>query len=279
MDPAAWAYEHNQLHHFHTGEIDDPDLVEHNAAILRAQAMPRPLKWLLGLILMLTWKLTYYAPNTLWALQQRDLRKAQAPDAPPLPTPGTVPRWFYPGERLLLPLTRRGLAFWGRCVLPYAVYRFGLIPALFLPLGSWAWAAVLINSLLAELYANAHAFFIIAPNHAGEDLWRFEGPARDRAEFYLRQVTGSVNYPGGTDRSDFLQGYLNYQIEHHLWPDLPMRKYRQAAPRVKAICARHGVPYVEQSVYARFRQLWRILTGRASMRRVPVSTPITAPAA
>jgi hypothetical protein len=26
MDPAAWAYEHNQLHHFHTGEIDDPDL-------------------------------------------------------------------------------------------------------------------------------------------------------------------------------------------------------------------------------------------------------------
>lgn len=277
MDPAAWAHEHNQLHHFHTGEVDDPDLVEHNAWILRASAMPEPLKWLLGLTLMLTWKLSYYAPNTLWALQQHDLRKARAADAPPLPTPGNVRRLFYPGERLLLPVTRRGLAFWGRCVLPYAMYRFGLIPALFLPLGTWAWAAVLINSLLAELYANAHSFFIIAPNHAGEDLWRFDAPGRDRAEFFLRQVVGSVNYPGGSDRADFLMGYLNYQIEHHLWPDLPMLKYRQAAPRVRAICARHGVPYVEQGVHRRFGQLWRILTGRASMRRVPAGSATPPP--
>lgn len=269
MDPAAWAYEHNQLHHFHTGEVEDPDLVEHNAWLLRLAALPRPLKWLLVALLMLSWKWSYYAPNTLWALQQRELRRA----APQLPTPGRVPRLLYPGERLLLPLSRRGLAFWARCVLPYAALRFGLLPALFLPLGSWAWAAVLLHSVLAELYANAHAFVIIVPNHAGADLWRFEGPARDRAEFYLRQVTGSVNYPGGTDRRDFLMGFLNYQIEHHLWPDLPMLKYREAAPRVKAICAHHGVPYVEEGVWTRFRRLWAILMGTASMRRAPAGEP------
>ena len=29
----AWNVEHNQLHHYHLGEIEDPDLVEHNLAV------------------------------------------------------------------------------------------------------------------------------------------------------------------------------------------------------------------------------------------------------
>ncbi len=73
--------------------------------------------------------------------------------------------------------------------------------------------------------------------------------------------------PGGSDARDFLMGDLNYQIEHHVWPDLPMLKYRQAAPRLKAICARHGVPYVEEPLATRFGKLWAILMGDASMRR------------
>lgn len=270
MHPAAWAHEHNQLHHFHTGEIEDPDLVEHNAWLIRLQRLPRPLKWLFALLLMTTWKLSYYAPNTLWALQQQRLARTQPPAqarAQPLPAAGNVWRLLYPGERLLLPVSTRALEFYARCVLPYGLLRFGLIPALFLPLGPWTWAAVLINSLLAEVLANVHAFVIIVPNHAGDDVWRFDGRVHDKAEFYLRQVVGSVNYPGGSDIKDFLMGYLNYQIEHHVWPDLPMRKYRQAAPRLKALCARHGVPYIEQSVFKRFARMWAILMGDASMRR------------
>ncbi|MCP5476279.1 MAG: fatty acid desaturase [Rhodanobacteraceae bacterium] len=267
MHPAAWAHEHNQLHHFHTGEIEDPDLVEHNAWLLRLKLLPRPLRWLLACLLMATWKLSYYAPNTLWALQQQRLRSAAPAQRAGLPSAGTVWRLLYPGERLLLPISRRALEFWARCVLPYALLRFGLIPALFLPFGVEVWMAVLINSLIAEVIANVHAFVIIVPNHAGEDLWRFEGRVKDKGEFYLRQIVGSVNYPGGSDLRDFLMGYLNYQIEHHVWPDLPMLKYRQAAPRLKAICARHGVPYVEESVFRRFAKLWAILMGDASMRR------------
>lgn len=263
MHPAAWVHEHNQLHHFHTGEIDDPDLVEHNAWLLRLQRMPRPLKWLLAILLMATWKLSYYAPNTLWALQQKQLREHE----PQAPTPGRVWRLLYPGERLLLPISRRALDYYLRCVLPYGMLRFGLLPALFLPLGTEAWMAVLINTLAAEIIANLWAFVIIVPNHAGEDVWRFDGRFHSKEEYYLRQVIGSVNYPGGSDWKDFLQGYLNYQIEHHVWPDLPMLKYRQAAPQLRAICARHGVPYIEESVFRRFGRMWRILMGDARMRR------------
>jgi len=271
IHPQAWAYEHNQLHHFHTGELADPDLVEHNAWLLRLRVTPRPLKWLLIVLLMATWKFSYYAPNTFWAWREQLRARRSGQPARAAADMANTWRLLYPGERLLLPLTPRALHFWVRCVLPYAALRFGLLPALFLPLGTWAWAAVLINSLLAEVISNVHAFFIIVPYHAGDDVYRFDDHFQDRGDFALRQVTGSVNYTGGSDIADFLQGYLNYQIEHHVWPDLPMLKYRQAAPRLQAICARHGVPYISESVFRRFAKLWSIMTGDADMRRAPAS--------
>ena len=271
IHPQAWAHEHNQLHHFHTGELADPDLVEHNAWLLRLRVTPKPLKWLLIVLLMATWKISYYAPNTFWAW--REQLRAQRAKQPARAASDMANAWrlLYPGERLLLPITPRALHFWLRCVLPYATLRFGVLPALFLPLGTWAWAAVLINSVLAELITNVHAFFIIVPNHAGDDVYRFDDHFKDRGDFALRQVTGSVNYTGGSDLADFLQGYLNYQIEHHVWPDLPMLKYRQAAPKLQAICARHGVPYIRQSVFHRFGKLWSVMTGDTDMRRAPAA--------
>jgi hypothetical protein len=64
-----------------------------------------------------------------------------------------------------------------------------------------------------------------------DDVWRFEGPARERGEFYLRQVTGSVNYHTGSEVGDFLQGFLNYHIEHHMFPMVPYH----ALPRLHEV--------------------------------------------
>ena len=271
LHPDAWAHEHNQLHHYHTGQLQDPDLVERNARFIRHRAVPRAAKALLVVLLMMTWKLTYYAPNTFFALKQhRRIRSQTAAQAraEPLPAMGEVACLVIPGEKVMLPVTAWGVEFWLRCVLPYGVVRLGVIPALFLPLGTGAWMAVLVNSLLAEVVANVITFMTIAPNHTGDDLYRFDSPPRGRGEFYLQQCAGSVNYPGGTDARDFLQGYLNYQIEHHVWPDLPLLKYRQAAPQLKAICRKHGVPYIEESVFRRFGRLWSIMMGDTTMLRL-----------
>jgi fatty acid desaturase len=270
LHPDAWAHEHNQLHHYHTGQRDDPDIVERNAWFIRHPNMPRPLKWFTVVVLMATWKVSYYAPNTFWSLKQHRRIRAQDPAqarANPLPTMGTVERVLIPGEKVWLPLSAWGVEYWLRCLLPYPLFRFGLVPALFLPLGTWAWAAVLFNSLLAEVVANVLPFVTIAPNHSGDDLYRFDGTCRSRAEFYVQQAAGSVNYPGGTDLKDFLLGYLNYQIEHHFWPDLPLLKYRQAKPELREICLRHGVPYIEESVFRRFGKLWSILMGDSTMKQ------------
>lgn len=277
LHPDAWAHEHNELHHYHTGQQRDPDLVERNAWFIRQSAVPRVAKGLLIVVLMMTWKLSYYAPNTFFALKQHRKIRAQTPaqaKADPLPNMGEVKCWIIPGEKVVLPVTPWGVEFWLRCVLPYGVVRFGLIPALFLPLGTGAWMAVLVNSLIAEVVANVITFVTIAPNHTGDDIHRFDSSPRSRGEFYLQQCAGSVNYPGGSDVKDFLQGYLNYQIEHHVWPDLPLLKYRQAAPELKAICRRHGVPYIEESVFRRFGRLWSIMMGDTDMLRLAAPVPV-----
>jgi fatty acid desaturase len=109
---------------------------------------------------------------------------------------------------------------------------------------------------------------VIASNHAGDDLYRFETKASGRGEFYARQVLSSVNYGLGNDVVDFLHGWLNYQIEHHLFPDLPMLKYQQIQPKVKEVCERYGLPYVQEGVFKRARRLLDIMVGKTSMKRV-----------
>ena len=74
----------------------------------------------------------------------------------------------------------------------------------------------------------------------------------------------------GTDLIDFHHGWLNYQVEHHCWPNLSMLSYQKGQPELKAICERHGVPYVQEGVPARVRKTVQIMVGDRSMRRWPV---------
>lgn len=252
--PAAWKHEHNQLHHYRLNEARDPDLVEDNLRWLRESGWPMPLRYLVVAFFALSWKWTYYAPNTLAELRRRELSDQDSAE--------DIPRSAYS----LDPRTPLGRELWLRSLLPLALLRFVLVPALFLPISPWAAGWVLLNSLLAEALTNLHAFVAIVPNHAGEDLYRFEQPGRSRADFSLRQVLGSANFRTGGDLNDFLHGFLNYQIEHHLWPDLPMAAYRRAQPRVRELCRRHGVPYVQESVWLRTWKTVQIMVGATSMR-------------
>jgi hypothetical protein len=166
IHPPAWVHEHNQLHHYHTGQLDDPDLVERHAWITRLRGVPRLVKWLLLLIVAVSWKWLYYAPNTLWALNQSRRLRAAAPEVRgQLPTPGNAWRVVAPGERLLLPVTRGGIELYLRCLLPYALLRFGLLPALFLPLGVEAWCSVLVTSVGAGGAVRQPAFL---PHHRAQ---------------------------------------------------------------------------------------------------------------
>ena len=55
-------------------------------------------------------------------------------------------------------------------------------------------------------------------------------------------MLGSANL-AGAKLSHVLSGNLTHQIEHHLFPDLPARRYPELAVEVREICQRYGLPY------------------------------------
>ena len=129
-------------------------------------------------------------------------------------------------------------------------------------------AVAFVNLVAAEILTNLHSFLIVVPNHAGEDVYRFKTPVKVKTDdFYLRAVIGSANFRTGGDVNDFLHGWLNYQIEHHMFADMTMLSYQRMAPEVKAICDKHGVPYVQESVFERLRKTLQVRASTACTLR------------
>jgi len=257
IHPAAWDYEHNHLHHYYTAEDKDPDVVERHVQFLRAMRVPMAVKYAFVAILALTWKFTYYAPRTMSVLDPRTMRRRQSDHI------------LYVSIANVFDLTSPTVrSLWTRCLLPYGTFHFVIVPCLFLPLGTTAALYVLINKLLAECLINVHSFLAIAPNHTADDLYRFDFHYHGRKEFFATQVLSSANYHCGNDFVDYMAFWLNYQIEHHIFPDLPMLKYREVQPVVKALCERHRIPYRQESMFKRFARMSDIVVGRTSGRRI-----------
>jgi len=258
MLPAAFQHEHN-VHHVYTGAHEDPDVVEANVEFIRSSNKPRWVKYLMTIVIALTWRLTYYAPGTFIQLRRREK--------------GLKPTRYHFDSMLIFahifsPFSREGLAFWGYCILPTLLSRFVLFPALFYPLGMHAVINVLVTVIAAELLCNLYTFCLIASSHTGEDVYRFDVGTRGQPDFYRHQLLGTVNYKRGPIVRDYLQMWINYQIEHHIFPNLPPSKYSQCANEVEAICNRHGVPYRWEHLHKRVWCMVDVVVGKRTMQRM-----------
>ena len=256
IEPSAWHHEHDLLHHYKLNELDDPDLVEENLAWLRDSGLPMWVRYGVVFVGASIWRWGYYAPNTLRFLDAKTGRRAKVEGR------FTWHEWD--------PRTRRFWRFFATCLVPFVAINFVALPLLFWPLGWKAVACAAATSVLAEWLCNLHTFLIIVPNHAGGDLWRFDGSTHGRGDFYQRQILGTANYRTGGDANDLVHGWLNYQIEHHIWPDLSMLQYRKVAPKTREICEKHGLPYVQESVWVRAKKCVDIMVGKADMMQAQV---------
>jgi fatty acid desaturase len=89
------------------------------------------------------------------------------------------------------------------------------------------------------------AFNIIFCGHFPAGVATFseeECENESRGHWYYRQLLGSANITGGK-LFHTMTGNLSHQIEHHLFPDLPARRYPQLAAEVREICGRYGIDY------------------------------------
>ena len=104
---------------------------------------------------------------------------------------------------------------------------------------------VVAGNLAANVVRNLWAFSVIFCGHFPDGVAVFdeaEAAGESRGQWYERQLRGSANIEGGR-WLHLMTGHLSHQIEHHLFPDLPAARYPEIAPRVRAICARYGLPY------------------------------------
>ncbi|MGW0024197.1 fatty acid desaturase family protein [Rhodococcus sp. NPDC003383] len=121
-----------------------------------------------------------------------------------------------------------------------------LFPALTGP----AWRSTLSANLTANLVRNLWAYAVIFCGHFPDGAEKFtvdQFENETHAQWYLRQLLGSANISGGPVMG-FLTGNLSYQIEHHLFPDLPSNRYPEIAARVRALCAKYDLPYTTGSL-------------------------------
>lgn len=253
IKPDAWAFEHNVMHHYHLGEDDDPDNVERNLKWLHDTNIPMIFKYMIVYAFATTWKFTYYAPNTLRILGNKEKRKLKLPEV----------KGFE-----LTPFTKNGLLLWKDYLLPYGLFQFVLLPLLFLPLGVSAVLNAFIIIVFAEIFANLHSFLVIVPNHSAEDIYQFSTPHKTQGEYYLRQIMGSVNYNTGSDMIDFAHGFLNYQVEHHIFPNMPHSFYQKSQPIIKEICKNYNLEYRQDSVFKRLLMSVELMVGNAKLLRI-----------
>ena len=79
-----------------------------------------------------------------------------------------------------------------------------------------------------------------------------------RGQWYLRQMLGSANFDAGPTLA-FMSGNLCYQIEHHLYPDLPSNRLAEIAVRVRAVCDKYDLPYTTGSFLLQYGKTWRTI--------------------
>jgi linoleoyl-CoA desaturase len=108
-----------------------------------------------------------------------------------------------------------------------------------------AFKTTLAANFTANIVRNVWAYSIIFCGHFPDQTYTFseeEVANETRGGWYVRQLLGSANIDGGP-LFHLLAGNLSFQVEHHLFPDMPSSRYSEIAPRVRDICRRYGLPY------------------------------------
>lgn len=145
---------------------------------------------------------------------------------------------------------------------------------LFPVLSGSRWRRTLGANLVANLLRNLWTYVVIFCGHFPDGTQHFTTEVLEnetRPEWYLRQMLGSANFKAGPLLA-FSSGGLCYQIEHHLFPDLPSNRLAEIADQVRPLFEKYGLPYNTGSLARQYlstlrtihRLAWpdRLLTGQ-----------------
>jgi fatty acid desaturase len=156
--------------------------------------------------------------------------------------------------RTLRHAKRRKSAAWidlGAMILHYVTW-IG-VPLLFWPL-----PAVLGFYLLRNIMLGYAMYAILAPGHFPAEAQRTTEEVRHGADFFAVQTAGTVSFRTGLV-GRFLCSGLEYQVEHHLFPNVSHVYYPEISIAVQEFCAEHGLSYRSYSWAMALWKSWEVL--------------------
>lgn len=250
MDESAWRQEHNAIHHVHTNVYEmDPDL---NHGFLRTNSKTPHNTWH---YFQLPIYLLFVYPSMLYNFDAQNLGNNEDFRA----------RRFPEGNKGYAMIDnhistqrsnkqRHQLAVWRVWAKEYILF-----PVLALLTG-FGFFKVLLANLLADIINNYWIALTIQATHLTEPLQPGDA-LKNKGKWYISQLDSSVNFKG-TRWQSILWGHLNYQVEHHLYPDIPAHRYPDIAIEVQALCKEYNLPYKSnknwwQAIRNYMTVLWR----------------------
>ncbi|KAJ6635013.1 Acyl-lipid (8-3)-desaturase [Pseudolycoriella hygida] len=109
-------------------------------------------------------------------------------------------------------------------------------------IGFWNWLFItwIASILVLGHYTLSHTFMPVTtePKHF--------------VEYAFLHTADSEHAPW----CDWVMGYLNYQIEHHLFPTIPNFRLPYIKHRVKALAEKHNLPYIQYSYLEAWRKMF-----------------------
>jgi fatty acid desaturase len=111
--------------------------------------------------------------------------------------------------------------------------------------GRRGFKSTLKANFTANVIRNVWSYAIIFCGHFPDQTYTFseqEVEGETRGAWYVRQLLGAANIEG-SPLFHVVSGNLGYQVEHHLFPDMPSTRYAEIAPAVREICERYELPY------------------------------------
>ncbi|MET3962040.1 fatty acid desaturase [Marmoricola sp. OAE513] len=252
-----WKHGHNELHHTYTNVVGkDNDL---GYGIMRVDEDQR---WI-----------PFYLAQPLWNFVNACFFEY-----------GIAAYDLELGKNLAVPKEKRSPEFKAKAKQTWAKIRqqatkdYVVHPALSIPTGSFL--PTLAANFTANVVRNLWTHSVIMCGHFPEGVETFEKASIEgetRGEWYLRQMLGSANISGGP-AMHLMTGNLSFQIEHHLFPDLPSNRYAEIAPKVQALFEKYELTYTSGSLPKQVYSAWHKIV-RLSLPNgwLAETTPANAP--
>jgi fatty acid desaturase len=139
-----------------------------------------------------------------------------------------------------------------------------------MPLLFWPLPAVIAFYVLRNILLGYAMYAVLAPGHFPAEAQRSTDEVRRGADFFAVQTAGTVSFRTGLI-GRFLCSGLEYQVEHHLFPNVSHVHYPEISVVVRELCVEHGLSYRSYSWGMALWKSWEVLRfPQHVVGRVPV---------